>query len=112
MKNLYFKTVFMSLHGNFERVENGFEFPKDEFGKGKFHLKSEDGKVLIKDRGDMIASADLRGSGDEELNSARFALIEDLDSVEDGCEFLEVVGGSDYLKDFLEKIVNERPRSN
>lgn len=98
----------MSLHGNFERAENGFEFPKDEFGEGKFHLRSRDGEIVVEDQGDAIASADL----EEELKAVEFALIEELDSVEGGCEFLEVVGGSDYLKDFLEKIVDKGPRSN
>lgn len=99
----------MSLHGNFERAENGFQFPKGEFGKGKYHLKSENGKVHIEDRGKVIASADLSGG---RVVDAEFDLLEELEKVEDGPKFLEVVGGSDYLKDFLEKLVNEGPRSN
>jgi len=100
----------MSLHGNFERADNGFQFPKGEFGKGKYHLKSEDGRVHIEDRGKVIASAELSSIG--EVMDAEFALLKELESVEDGPKFLEVVGGSDYLKDFLEKLVNEDPRSN
>lgn len=98
----------MSLHGNFERAENGFEFPKEEFGEGKFHMVNTDGEIVIRDNGDAIASADLK----EEVTAVEFALLEDLGSREEGGEFLEVVGGSDYLKDFLEKIIDEEPRPN
>lgn len=99
----------MSLHGNFERSENGFEFRKGEFGEGSYHLKKDEGTVRIEDRGDTIASTDFEGN---DLAEVGYSLIEELESVEDGEVFLEVVGGSDYLKDFLQEIVNQEPRSN
>jgi hypothetical protein len=39
-----------------------------------------------------------------------YRLIDQLEGDEE--KFLEVIGGSDYLKDFLERIVNEELRSN
>jgi len=98
----------MSLRGNFNRAENGFEFPKGEFGEGKFHLKTSEGKILIRDGEEMIASAELPQEGDQGV--AEFNLIKQLEGEDE--KFLEVVGGSDYLKDFLEKIVTEDLRSN
>ena len=99
----------MSLHGNFERVENGFKFPKGEFGKGKFHLKSMDGEILVQDGEEMIASAEF-SSKVEDFRVLEYELIDQLEG--DDEMFLEVIGGSDYLKDFLEKIVDEEARSN
>lgn len=99
----------MSLHGNFERAENGFKFPKGEFGEGKFHLKSMDGEILVQDGEEMIASTDL-SSDVESCRVLEYRLIDQLEGDEE--KFLEVIGGSDYLKDFLERIVNEEPISN
>lgn len=94
----------MSLHGNFERMDEGFKFHKDEFGEGKFQLRTSSGQVVVEDGGEVLAEAELEGSQD--LAPVQYSLLSQLEEHEDGELFLEVVGGSDYLKDFLDKMVN------
>lgn len=98
----------MSLHGNFERSDDGFMFRKGEFGEGAYHLRKEKNVVRIEDRGDVIASAEI----EKDLSNMGYSLIEELENVENGEVFLEVVGGSDYLKDFLQEIVNQESIPN
>ncbi|MFB6114717.1 MAG: hypothetical protein ABEK04_00350 [Candidatus Nanohalobium sp.] len=102
----------MSLHGNFERLDRGFEFPKGEFGKGKFRLKYQGQEVRIEDGDDHLASIEIDHDADDHISQAEFELLQELQDADDGCLFLEVIGGADYLKDFLEKIIDEEPRSN
>lgn len=99
----------MSLHGNFERSKNGFKFRKGEFGKGEYQLKFVDDEILVQDGEEMIASVEY-SSGDDTGQVLEFALIDQLEGEDE--KFLEVIGGSDYLKDFLEKGINEDLRSN
>ncbi|MFB6175427.1 MAG: hypothetical protein ABEJ87_05680 [Candidatus Nanohalobium sp.] len=96
----------MSLHGNFERLDDGFEFRKGEFGKGKFRLQTSSGKVMIQDGDEVLAAADLEVEKGQEIRSLQYALLSQLEECESGELFLEVVGGSDYLKDFLDKMFN------
>lgn len=103
----------MSLHGNFDRLEEdrGFEFSKDEFGAGKFRLKASNGNLLVEDQEKVIASVETDLSSPQ-LSQLEFSLLQELEECENGELFLEVIGGADYLKDFLNKIINEEPRSN
>ncbi|MFB6199691.1 MAG: hypothetical protein ABEJ83_02325, partial [Candidatus Nanohaloarchaea archaeon] len=102
----------MSLHGNFERLDDGFEFMKGEFGRGRFQLKASGSEVVVEEDGDVLASAELESGSDDYLKQLEYRLLDQLQGCEDGDMFLEVIGGSDYLKDFLDKLLTEEPMSN
>lgn len=101
----------ISLHGNFKRLEEdrGFEFYKGEFGAGKFRLKASKDSLLVEDQEQVIASVEADLSSPQ-LKQLELSLLQELEECENGELFLEVIGGADYLKDFLDKIINEEPR--
>jgi len=92
----------------FEETTKGFKISKDEFGEGNYELNRDGFQIKIIDSKNEIAVANIEeyenGKSIEKINNE---LLTQLVDHRNGNLFLEVVGGSDTLKQFLRKLLKE-----
>lgn len=94
------------IGGYFNRTEKGFEISKDQFGEGKYKLYREDPEIKIVDIDNEIAKVSLVDINEEnKIEELNKQLLEQLVDQEAGGLFLEVIGGTDSLKQFLRKLM-------
>ncbi len=96
------------IGGYFERTSKGFKISKDQFGEGNYKLHKEGFEIKILDKEEEIAKTNISEfQKTNKLENINQELLTQIVEGDDKGVFLEVVGGSDSLKQFIRRLMKE-----